>query len=154
MANHKINSVIVEANLSQEKLWKPVMVNWRDIRAMINQSPTKSHHAMAAEDQNDNDSCDENEILTPVDPEADPLRWLDDGIPDLSGFEHRYFDLAAQFDISHYIDILADSVSDGTTASNFTQSTQLSGAMKNYGKDKDSEAGDFAPEDNEWGQWS
>ena len=117
---YKINSVIIEANLSQEKLWKPVTVNWRDIQATINQSPIKSHCAMAAEHQSENDSCDKNEILAPVDPEADPLRWLDDGLPDLSGFEHHYFDLAAQFDISHYIDILADSVSDGTTASDFT----------------------------------
>ena len=130
-------------------------MNWRDIRATINQSPITSHRATATEDQGDNDSCDENEVLAPVDPEADPLRWLDDGLPDLSGFEHRYFDLAAQFDISRYIDILADSVSDGTTAaSDFTRSTQLSSAVKNYGKDKDSEAGDFAPADDEWGQWS
>jgi hypothetical protein len=50
---------------------------------------------MATWDQGDNDSCDENEVLTPVDPEADPLRWLDDGLSDLSGFEHCYFDLAA-----------------------------------------------------------
>jgi hypothetical protein len=140
--------------LSQEKLRKPVTVNWRDIRATINQSPITSRRATATGDQGDNDSCDENEILAPVDPEADPLRWLDDGLPDLSGFEHRYFDLAAQFDISRYIDILADSVSDGTTAaSDFTGGTQLSSAVKkNYGKDKDSEAGDFAPADDEWGQ--
>jgi hypothetical protein len=53
------------------------------------------------------------------------------------------------------MDILADSVSDSTTAaSDFTRSMQLSSAVKNYGKDKDSEAGDFAPADNEWGQWS
>ena len=109
---------------------------------------------MAAEDQSENDSCDKNKILAPVDPEADPLRWLDDGLPDLSGFEHHYFDLAAQFDISYYTDILADSVSNGTTASDFTQSMQLLGDVKSYGKDKDSEAGDFAPEDDEWGQWS
>jgi hypothetical protein len=117
---YKINSVSIEANLSQEKLWKPVTVNRRVIRAMINQSLIKSHCAMAAEDQSENDSCDKNEILAPVDPEADPLRWLDDGLPDLSGFEHCYFDLVAQFDISCYIDILAESVLDGTTASDFT----------------------------------
>ena len=110
---------------------------------------------MAPEDQSDNDSCDENEVLIPVDPEADPLTWLDDGLPDLSEFEHHYFNLAAQFDISHDIDILADSVSDGTTAaSDFTRSAQLLGAVKTYGKDKDSEAGNFTPADDEWGKWS
>ena len=130
-------------------------MNWRDIRATINQSPITSCRATAAEDQSDNDS-DENEPLAPVDPEADPLRWLDDGLPDLSGFEHRYFDLGAQFDISRYIDILADSVSDGTgtAPSDFTRSTQLSSVRKNHGKDKDSEAGDFTPADDEWGEWS
>jgi hypothetical protein len=43
---------------------------------------------------------------TSVDPEADPLKWLDDGLPDLSGFECHYFDLTAQFDISRYTQIL------------------------------------------------
>ena len=113
------------------------------------------HHATTAEDCCDNDSCDENKVLTPVDSEADPTKWMNDSLPDLSRFEHHYFNLAAQFDISHYINILADSVSNGTTAmSDFTRSTQLLSIAKSYGKDKDSEASDFACADNEWGQWS
>ncbi|KAI9508027.1 hypothetical protein F5148DRAFT_980502 [Russula earlei] len=66
-------------------------------------------------DQNDDDCCDESEIPAHVDPEADPLKWLDDSLLDLSVFEHHYFDLAAEFDISCYIQILADSISNGTT---------------------------------------
>jgi hypothetical protein len=101
-------------------------------------------------DQSDSDSCDGNELPAPVDPEADPLKWLDDGLPDLSGFEHRYFDLAAEFDISRYTQILADSVSDGTTAptGNVQQS---SSSGNNYGNKG---AGDFVPGDDEWGKWS
>ena len=113
----------------QEKPRKPVTVNWRDIRATINQSPIMSHRATTAEDHSDNDSRDESEILTPVGPEADLTKWMSDGLPDLSGFKHCYFDLAAQFDISRYVDILADladSVSDGTTATSDFASTQLS----------------------------
>jgi hypothetical protein len=94
-------------------------------------------------DQSDDDSCDESEIPAPVDPEADPLKWLDDGLPDLSGFEHRYFDLAAEFDISRYIQILADSVSDGTTApsGNMQRSSSSGNSFGNK------EAGDFIPAD-------
>ena len=77
---------------------------------MINQSLIMSHCATTTEDHCDNDSCNENKVLTPVDPEADPKKWMNDGLPDLSGFEHHYFDLVAQFDISCYVDILADSV--------------------------------------------
>ena len=40
--------------------------------------------------------------------------------------------------------------SDSTTAaSDFTRSMQLSGVVMNYGKDRDSEADDFMPADNE-----
>ncbi|KAI9510814.1 hypothetical protein F5148DRAFT_1274586 [Russula earlei] len=85
-------------NFAQEQPRKPVTVNWRDIRATINQSPIASQHATRKvavdRDQSDDDSCDESEVPAHVDPEADPLKWLDDGLPDLSGFEHRYFDLA------------------------------------------------------------
>jgi hypothetical protein len=92
---------------------------------------------MAYEDQSDNGGSDENEVLAPVDPEADPLRWLDDGLPDLSGFKHRYFDPAAQFDISRYIQEDSVSESDGTPVANdFTRNTLLSGAGKNYGRTK------------------
>jgi len=36
-------------------------------------------------------------------------RSKNSGLPDLSGFENQYFDLATQFDITHYVQILADS---------------------------------------------
>jgi len=98
-------------------------------------------------DQSDNDSCDRNELSAPVDLEADPLKWLDDGLLDLSGFE---FDLVAEFDISCYTQILADSISDGTTAPT-GNTQQLSGSENNCGN---KEAGDFLPRDDEWGKWS
>jgi hypothetical protein len=103
-------------------------------------------------DQSDSDGCNENELPAPIDPEADPLKWLDDGLPDLSGSEYRYFDLAAQFDISRYIQILADSVSDrdpGITTPGGNMQQLLSSG--NYGNKK---AGDFVPGEEEWEQWS
>jgi len=89
----------------------------------------------------------ESEIPTPVDPEADPLKWLDDGLLDLSGFKHHYFDLAAEFDISHYIQILADSIADGTTTPSGNMQW-LSSSGNSFGN---KEAGDFIPADEEWG---
>ena len=49
---------------------------------------------------------------TPSDPVEGPLKWLDDGLPDLSGYNRRGLDLALPFDIRRYVDIPADSVSD------------------------------------------
>jgi len=56
-------------------------------------------------------SCN-NPPTDTTDPVKDPLDWLDDDLPDLSGFENRFFDLATQSDIARYVDVLADSVSD------------------------------------------
>ena len=51
-----------------------------------------------------------------VDPENDPMAWFDDGSHDLSGSQHAYFNLQIKFDISRYIGVLADSVSDDSKA--------------------------------------
>jgi hypothetical protein len=84
-------------------------------------------------------------------------RWIDDGLPELDGFEHRYFDLAALFDITRYIDILADSVSDESMIPQqqviLPEARSCQGQGRTMGS-KDSEAGDFAPAANEWRQWS
>ena len=84
-----------------------------------------------------------------VDPENDPMTWLDNGLPDFSGSQHAYFDLQTQFDISRYIGVLADSVSDGSKAT-----------LADPGQDhmaKTSldclDAGILAPEDGEWTTW-
>ena len=42
----------------------------------------------------------------------DPVKQLDNGLLDLSGFANQHFNLAMQFDIARYVQILADSVSD------------------------------------------
>ena len=39
------------------------------------------------------------EMDTPADPMKHPLEWLDEGLPDLSGYSCQEFDLALQFDI-------------------------------------------------------
>ncbi len=60
----------------------------------------------------------------PADPVEDPLNWLDDGLPDLSVYNSREFDLAMQFDIRRYVDVLADSVSDSRRTSESRESGQ------------------------------
>ena len=49
---------------------------------------------------------------TPDDPVEDPLKQLDERLPDIFGYNSNEFDLALQFDIQRYVDILADSISD------------------------------------------
>ncbi|KAI9452027.1 hypothetical protein F5148DRAFT_1277633 [Russula earlei] len=110
----------------------------------------KIFSAMPVSMVNEHAICDESEIPAHVDPEADPLKWLDDGFPDLSGFKHHYFDLAAEFDISRYIQILADSISNGTTTHSGNMQ-QSSGSGNSFGN---KEAGDFIQPDGDWGQWS
>jgi len=81
----------------QETPRKPVTVNWRDIRATIQQK-----------------TLSVKKTVNPSDPVEDPLKcqWLDDGLPELFGYNHREFDPALQFNIRDNVDILADSVSD------------------------------------------
>ena len=49
----------------------------------------------------DSDGEKNSGMDTPADPVEDPLKWLDDGLPDLSGYNNREFDLAMQFDIRY-----------------------------------------------------
>ena len=79
----------------------------------------------------------------------DPLKWLDDGLPDLSGYNHREFDLALQFDFQHYVDILADSVSN---LQKKEDSREMHMPNTNL-KSKETAANTLAPADEEWGRW-
>src|SRR6188768_3963236 len=44
---------------------------------------------------------------------AADLSWLDEDLPDLRTVAHEYFDLATEFDISLYLDVLADEATKG-----------------------------------------
>ena len=74
--------------------------------------PTSLNRTQVETSDNDSEEDEESNIGTPADPIQDPLKWLDNGPPDLSGFENRFFDLTTQFEIGRYIDVLAESVSD------------------------------------------
>jgi hypothetical protein len=76
-------------------------------------------------------------------------------LPDLSGYNSQDFDLALQFDIRRYVDILAasDSVSDlrktlGSRPGRETTVTQMP-----HTKLKETAANTLAPADEEWGRW-
>ncbi|KDR66496.1 hypothetical protein GALMADRAFT_1155674 [Galerina marginata CBS 339.88] len=88
---------------------RPVTMNWRDSRATINQRTASSKKAAdELSEYESEEEDDDNALASPADPGDDPLKWLDDGFPDLFGFE--CFDLATQFDIARYVQILADGV--------------------------------------------
>jgi hypothetical protein len=132
----------------QEIPRKPVTVNWRDIRATIQQKTlsAKKNVNLASEDS---DSEGKNsKMKTPSDPVQDPLKWLDDRLPDLSRCSRRDFDLALQFDIRNYVDILADSVSDPRKTLDSRETAQMT-----HTKLKEKMANTLAPADEEWGRW-
>ena len=91
-----------------------------------------------------------SEMSVPDDPVEDPLKWLDEGLPDLFGYSHHEFDLALQFDIERYADILADSVSD----SRKTTSERLGKEKEQipHTRLKETAANTLAPA-KEWGRW-
>lgn len=130
---------------------KPVTVNWRDIRATIQQtsmSPQQSRPIESSDNSTDEED-EEPKLSSPTDPENDPLRWLDEGLPDLSGFENRYFDLATQFDIARYVHILADSVSEPKDTEG-----DIEVGRKSHQTQRSVEASALVPEDNEWATWT
>lgn len=128
-------------------------VNWRDIRATIQQTTlsVKKSADPASEDLDSESEEKSSVVNTPSDPVEDPLKWLDDGLPDLFGYNHQEFDLALQFDIRRYVDILADSVSDprNTSENRFGKVT----VQMSHTKLKETVANTLAPADEEWGRW-
>jgi hypothetical protein len=67
---------------------------------------TNNPPSHAANEESDNDSDSEGrspEMNTPDDPVEDPLKRLDEGLPDHFGYNHQEFDLASQFDIQRYV---------------------------------------------------
>ena len=96
----------------------------------------------------DSDGEKNSGMDTPADPVEDPLKWLDDGLPDLSGYNNREFDLAMQFDIRRYVDVLADSVSDPRRTSENREPEPA-----RHSKLKDTAANALAPAEEEWGKW-
>jgi hypothetical protein len=96
----------------------------------------------------DSDSEGKNsEMDTPSDPMENSLKWLDEGLPDLSGYGRQDFDLALKFDIQRYIDILADN------ASNCKKTSESKEPQTLLTKLKDTSADTLAPRDDEWGRW-
>ena len=72
----------------QEIPRKPVTVNWQDIHATIEQTAlTVKKNANPESDDTDSEGKS-SEMNTPDDPVEDPLKWLDDGLPDLFGYNH------------------------------------------------------------------
>ena len=85
---------------------------------------------------------------TPANLVQDPLKWLDDGLPDLSGYNNQEFDLAMQFDIWCYVDVLADSVSDPWRTSENREPEPT-----RHSKLRDTAVNALAPAEEEWGKW-
>ena len=104
---------------------------------------------MSAKKPRDDDDIaedDKSSGTNPVDLEDDPMANLDNDFPDLSGSQHAYLDLQTQFDISHSISILADSVLDGTKATSVNPGQDPMAKTSLDGVD----ASILVPEEGEW----
>jgi hypothetical protein len=82
-----------------------------------------------------------------MDPE-DGLYWLDEGLPDLSSVSHHHFDLAKEFDISRYLNILADEVASEGPHRNIAPVPSAS--QPGSAVDKSSDASTVAPLASAW----
>ena len=93
----------------QDRPKKLLTTNWRGIKVDIKHLPM-----FAKKPREDGDLAEDDKFsgTNAVDPENDPMAWLDDGLRDLSGSQHAYFAFQTQFDISRYIGVLVDSVSE------------------------------------------
>jgi hypothetical protein len=89
----------------------------------------------------------EESPLAATDPAED---WLDEGIPDLSSVSHHYFDLAKEFDISRYLDILADEVNYEVPARRNVSSIASTSAQPRNGVDRSIDASTVAPLPSAW----
>ena len=79
----------------------------------------------------------------------DGLDWLDEGLPDLSSVSHHHFDLAKEFNISRYLNILADEVTIDVPRRNIApMASALS--LPGSGVDKSSDASTVAPLPSAW----
>jgi len=80
---------------------------------------------------------------------AADLSWLDEDLPDLRTVAHEYFDLATEFDISLYLDILADEATKGSATLTATdKGTKSSTAVLSSQKNQD--ASTMVPQDSVW----
>jgi len=83
--------------------------------------------------------------------DSDPegrLDWLDEGLPDLSSVSHHHFDLAKEFDITRYLDILADEVTSEGPRRNIAPVPSAS--RPESGVDKSNDASTVAPLASAW----
>jgi len=82
-----------------------------------------------------------------MDPEGG-LDWLDEGLPDLSSVSHHHFDLAKEFVISRYLDILADEVTSEGPRRNIAPVPSAS--RPESGVDKSNDASTVTPLASVW----
>jgi hypothetical protein len=94
---------------------------------------------------------DAKSAVTTAKPE-EGVDWLNEGLPDLEHVSHHHFDLVKEFDISCYIDILADEVNshgEGLVCRNIG-SVSTSGSLQGNKVDRSNDASTVAPLASAW----
>jgi hypothetical protein len=75
--------------------------------------------------------------------------WLDEGLPHLSSVSHHHFDLAKEFDIHRYLDVLADEVTSDAPRRNIAPMASAL-PVPGSGVDKSNDASTVAPLASAW----
>ena len=76
--------------------------------------------------------------------------WLDEGLPDLSSVSHHHFDLAKEFDIHRYLDVLADEVASDAPRRNIAPMASALPSVPRSGVDKSNDASTVTPLASAW----
>lgn len=131
---------LTDFNLQPKR--KPITVNWRDISKDIAGSDEVQLPDSSA-------SSDESELR--CENHLDGLAWLDGGLPSLRSdvlvnVRGVRFDLEDEFDVSKYLHVLADSVSQSETSD---ESSQVLESMERA-LDEAGPAYNVVPDDDAW----
>jgi len=87
-----------------------------------------------------------------VDAEAG-LAWLDGGLPCLTSVSHHHFDLANEFDISRYLDILADEATAEANSSLQGSKAPSAGRLSKEVSQTSCDASTVVPAAGDWDKW-
>lgn len=140
----------------QAKPRKLMTVNWRDMKKTFFDADFVEGSRMPPVDVSDSAGVASASSLELENDNLRKLPWIDDDLQerDLVGVAHHQFDLAEQFDLDRYIDILADEAIDASTSkTQDSRSSTRSNVREDMASYRKKDASTVLPSASEWEAW-